>query len=355
MQESTLNAREDTSLIKLNGTGIIPARYVRTTEEKVPEMVKILTPEKSLKDTLRQQLKDGTLSPEQAIKDAFPVNSTHIKDISLDALRIEALPTGFSFFDSLSVLKKGRSQLVVVGGRPGHGKSALLFQIAANVSQGGRVLAFGFEMDKRDIKARILSPRISVPVKKLMSEAVPDHKRGKAEDIFSNMDLHVYDDANCTINYVVQESMNHAQNGNVPCLVVVDYIQMMQDASSGDKKTAISNILGKLKQLATQFRCPVVMGAQLNRECERRGKAIELKKGIGDYRPMASDLANADEIVFYADTIVLISRHSEYDGTRQGEADVIVAKNRGDSRGECIFEFSGELCAFNERTVRESL
>lgn len=110
-----------------------------------------------------KQLKDGEITPEQAVEDAFPSPFIRIQDISVEDLSVEPLSTGFKVLDDNLFLKEGRPELVVVGAGTSHGKSAFMLQLAANVSQKGPVPFFSLEMDERDIKARLLAPRINTP------------------------------------------------------------------------------------------------------------------------------------------------------------------------------------------------
>ena len=319
-----------------------------TTGEAAVQTDVTSTPEKSIPDTLIKQIKDGLLTPEEAIENAFPSPFVHVKEISVDQLSVDPLPTGFSALDQHLFLKKDRAELVVVGAGTSHGKSAFMLQVAANVAKKGRVFVFSLEMDERDIKARLLAPRINVPLQKIMAGGVPSNKLKQANDLFTEMQLYLCTNGKRDINHIRQTALDAAKQIGAPDLVVLDYLQLLRGPNKNTRTAEIADILGAVKELAKALHCPIMIGSQLNRECERRGRKIQIDKGIGDYRPMNADLMDSGSIEHDADVILFISRQFQYDRTRLGEADIVMTKNRGGKVFDAVFEFTGELCAFYE-------
>jgi replicative DNA helicase len=122
----------------------------------------------------------------------------------------------------------------------------------------------------------------------------------------------------------------------------------MRGPSKSTRTAEIAEILGSLKELAKSLRCPILIGSQLNRECERRGKQIQMERGMGDYKPIKSDLMDSGSIEHDADVIMFISRQYVYDRSRPGEADFVIAKNRNGKLYDGILGFKGEFCSFFE-------
>lgn len=284
----------------------------------------------------------------QAVIKAFPNPFVHVRDISVDAIHVEPLDTGFKFFNDHLVLKKDRPEIIIVGARPGHGKSALMMQIAGNVAMKYPVLVFSLEMCHFDLKARLVAPRISAPLDKLLKGQIDDKKRHSADKIFDSMQLSICANGIRNVTYMCQQAFDFSKQTK-PQLVVVDYLQKASGPSKPNRTGELAEILGQLKELAVQLNCPVMVGSQLNRNCESRGKEGEMKKGIGDYKPIVSDLMDSSAIDADADVIVMLSRQFLYDRRRAGEADIILAKNRSGKVGETVFNYSGELVSFYEQ------
>lgn len=163
------------------------------------------------------------------------------------------------------------------------------------------------------------------------------------------MQLHLCTNGRRDVNYIQQSVYDLCKRVGRPRLIVVDYLQLVRGPTKATRTAEIAEILGNLKSLAKEMRCPVLIGSQINRECERRGKSIEMAKGKADYTPMNSDLMDSSSIEHDADVILFLVRQYQYDRSRPGEADIRVTKNRGGRLFDAIFDFSGELCSFYER------
>lgn len=307
-------------------------------------------PESSTGSSLRKALKEGTITPEKAIQEAFPSPFTKISDISLELLKIHPLPTGFRILDRHLVLKQGRPELVVVGAGTSHGKSAFMLQVAAEISKSHPVFVFSLEMDERDIKARLLADKLSQPLDQIMEGRIPLSRLTGADDEFKKMNLHLCTNGRREIQYIQSSSYDLAKQEGRPGLIVVDYLQLMRGPVKGTRTAEIAEILCGLKSLAKEMGCPVLIGSQLNRSCERRGKQLEMETGQADYTPMKSDLMDSGSIEHDADVIMFLSRHYVYDQeTRPNSADFIIAKNRNGKIGKWVLDFCGTTCSFKEQ------
>lgn len=300
--------------------------------------------------SLMKQLKEGLIAPEEALNEAFPDPYVHIKDISVDALKVEVLPSGFRVFDEHFVLKRGRPQLVTIAAYTSHGKSAMLLQLAANVAKHGPVFVHSFEMEEKDLKSRLLAPRINVPLERIMRDEIPSEKLHEADIRFESLNLHLCSDPNTEVTFMEQACIQKAKKVGNPLMIVADYLQFMKGPMNRgeSKRLEIGDILQRLRSLSYKMKCPIVMGSQMNRNCELRGKGIEREKGVGEYRPIMSDLSEASTIGHDSDVVFFITRQEQYDGRRPGEADILCVKNRGGKTFESRFQWSGALCSFYE-------
>jgi len=312
--------------------GVWSGESVPTTEASPQVTVTALTLEKSLTPTFEEN------------------NYDKIGDFDLSSLKVDVLPSGFPIFDKHFVLKKGKAQLVTIAAYTSHGKSAMMMQIAAYVSQMGPVFVHSFEMEKAELETRLLAAVAHMSSEDIMEGKVPARKLALARDEYSKRHLYISKDPNNNMIFVQSNVYEQAKKQGRPALVVVDYLQIMDGPIDRVQRSReISDLMKGLKSLAIKLQCPVLLGCQMNRECERRGKMIELKKGVGEYRPILSDLAEGSSIAHDSDVVLFVTRQEQYDGTRKGKADILCAKNRGGRVFEAEFNWDGATCSFEER------
>ena len=122
-------------------------------------------------------------------------------------------------------------------------------------------------------------------------------------------------------------------------MIMVDYLQLMQVAGSGEGRTAeISEISRNLKAIAKEFKVPMVACSQLNRSLEQRPNK----------RPVNSDLRESGAIEQDADVIMFIYRDEVYheDSEDKGTAEIIIGKQRNGPIGTCRLAFIGQYTRF---------
>jgi replicative DNA helicase len=269
------------------------------------------------------------------------VPATHIRDVTIET-HVEIVSSGFRAFDKFQLLKKDRSELIIVGARPGMGKSALMFQIAANLARTSNVLIFSLEMDKESIVRRLLAKELGSNIKKL-SDAPKQEVRAATARLHA-LNLHIDDRSGLSIATIATSAMA-MHTKNPLSLVVVDYLQLMRSRDMGNRNNEIGEITAGLKALAKQLKIPIIVGSQLSRECEKRGK--DKRSGnLGDFIPILSDLRDSGNIEQDADIICFLSREEVYNGNRPGVADFRIAKHRNGETGDFRLDFSKALTAF---------
>lgn len=293
-------------------------------------------------DTLEKSSKSGD---EGFIVD----NYDKIGRFDFASLRVDSIPSGFDVFDKHFVIKRNKAQLVTVAAYTSHGKTALMMQLAANVSRHGPVFVHSFEMSKSELETRLLASIANYPAERIMRGDIPREKLNKALRDYQSRNLYLCKSSNNTLPYIQASCFEKAKQIGKPLMIVVDYLQLMSSGVDRSQRTReIADCMRGLKTLAEQLECPIILGSQLNRSCEIRGKEIEKHKGVGEYRPILSDLAESSSIAHDSDVVLFITRQEQYDGSRPNQADILCSKNRSGQTFETQFQWSGETCTFYE-------
>jgi replicative DNA helicase len=244
--------------------------------------------------------------------------------------RTRGLDTGFRRFDAISGgLQPGK--LYILGARPRMGKTALVLNIAENVSLKGdhASLIFSLEMDKESLVDRMVCSRARVDTKRfeggyINAEESPRLTRSAGEIAGSDL-LHIDDKATTNMQEIHAKVRKHAVKQPVG-LVVIDYLQLMINGSEKYRVGEMSKISRDAKLLAKDCKVPVIGLSQLSRECDTRT----------DHRPQLSDLRESGSIEQDADLVAFLYRPEVYDPDREdfrNLAELIVAKQRSGPEG----------------------
>ena len=240
---------------------------------------------------------------------------------------ITGIPSGLYELDELTGGFQSQ-QLIVIGGRPSMGKSALGMTIAANVAahQIG-VGIFSLEMSDRELNERLISADAKIDLAKLRRP-----KRLTGEDwkrLIPAVDrqqklspyLHVHELSSVTMLALRTEARRMKARHPDIGLIIVDYLQLAEsDAHKENRTQEVSEIARALKQLARDLDIAVLALSQLNRGVELRA----------DKRPTLADLRESGEIEQAADGVWLLFRPDYYsdETDKKGIAEIIVAKQR---------------------------
>ena len=271
-----------------------------------------------------------------------------------------------------------KSDLIIVAGRPGMGKSALGTNIAfaaarrfladmqdgieAPKSAGAPVALFSLEMSADQLATRILAEQSGISSENLRMGRISQQEfrqlaRAAAE--LQSLPLYIDDTPGLTIAALRTRARRLKRQRGIG-LVVVDYLQLLQGTSkSGDSNRVqeISEISRGLKQLAKEIDVPVIGLSQLSRAVEQRE----------DKRPQLSDLRESGSIEQDADIVLFIYREDYYLAAKQpaedhpdfaawqeemgrayGRAEVIVAKQRHGATGKVRLRFDSRITKFSD-------
>ena len=253
----------------------------------------------------------------------------------------QSTKTGFSGIDNV-LAGMGNSDLVLIGARPGMGKTSFALNIATNVAQmsGKNVCIFSLEMSAEQLVTRIISSEAMIDSYALRTGKL-DNKNW--QDIaatttkLAGCNILIDDTAGITVTGM-KAKLRRVQNLG---LVVVDYLQLMQsDRRTDNRVQEVGDISRGLKLMAKELNVPVICCAQLSRGPESRT----------DKRPMLSDLRDSGAIEQDADTVIFLYRDEYYDNKSAkdevGRAEVIVAKNRHGALGNIQVGWIGQYTKF---------
>ncbi|WP_174285935.1 replicative DNA helicase [Sphingomonas bacterium] len=305
---------------------------------------------------------------------------------------IAGITTGL---DSVNALVGGlhESDLIIVAGRPGMGKTSLATNIAFNAarrwmrdmddkiapdkSSGAKVAFFSLEMSADQLAGRIISEQSRINSGVLRSGKISRQEMGQLAATaveLEHLPLFIDDTAALTISslHTRARRLKRRQNNQLG-LVIVDYLQLLQGSSRGSNENRvqeISEISRGLKALAKDLNVPVIALSQLSRAVESRE----------DKRPMLSDLRESGSIEQDADMVWFVYRDEYYNLFKQpsvpnehssdaekakyadwqadqmkvaNKATLIVAKQRHGATGAVDLKFDSEYTRFSDLEDRD--
>lgn len=275
-------------------------------------------------------LKEGQITPEEAYeKSTFP--GSKLSDIEVN-FGVKVLKSGFPSLEHYRYLRAGQPDLVILGARPGVGKSALALQLAINVGKHTQVMLFTLEMSNEQLMKRALMIESGKPEEKLELPVNQPAIRAAREALAASQ-LYCEDTNGIDINTLINRCVEFHRRSPVG-LVVVDYLQIVKTPKGRTKAEEVGDVCEGLKKLALTINCPVFALAQLNREFEKRLSENPTAE------PTASDFADSSSIEKWADMAMIM--HRPYPTT----AKLWGIKNRHGQPGEFTLQFSGALSKF---------
>ena len=238
--------------------------------------------------------------------------------------------TGFNGIDArLQGLRPG--QMIVIGARPGVGKTSFALNLAINAAaKGASVAFFSLEMSKTEIAQRLLSAQARIPLSAIRGARIQDNQWPallEATNDLSRLDIMIDDTPGTTVTEV-RAKARRMLRGKEKGVVILDYLQLVSPPSnqrrSDSRATEVSEMSRGIKIMAKDLGVPVISLSQLSRQVESRtGK-----------RPQLSDLRESGSIEQDADIVILLDRSmtpeeaERQDRPDENVTDFIIAKNR---------------------------
>lgn len=281
------------------------------------------------------------------IKDVLVGVYDHLRKLNVDPDSMKGIPTGFGDLDRVLV-GLGESDLVLVGARPGMGKTSFALNIASSAARNTKkaVAVFSLEMSCEQLVQRMISSEALIDsyVMRNGNLSGDDWKNlAHAASALSECDIWIDDTTGISVTGMKAKLRRLKNLG----LVVIDYLQLMTaDKQSDNRAQEVSDISRNLKLLAKELHVPVICCAQLNRSTESRTEKI----------PMLSDLRDSGAIEQDADIVMFLYRPEYYNDSKEAKggtveiqqniAQVIVAKNRHGATGKVDMGWFGQYTKF---------
>ena len=233
------------------------------------------------------------------------------------------IPVGFIAVDELlGGMYPGT--LVIIGARPGIGKTSFGLAIAANAAAYGRVLFFSLEMGREELVERLACSRASAKLRHMREhtlEVGEQERLVRAGAEIEKLDLKIDDEPGQTL-ITVRAACRRERAKSKLALVVIDYLQLMTAGYRTESRFVEVGVMSReLKGLARTLGCPILAISQLNRESEGHWS---------DGKPRLSHLRESGSIEQDADAVLLLSWPKD----KTGFVNVDVAKNRHGPLGE---------------------
>jgi len=251
------------------------------------------------------------------------------------------LPSGFYDLDSLTQGFQ-KSDLIIVAGRPSMGKTALCLNMALNSIKGSQlpVLFFSLEMSKEQLAYRILTSETMINPMRLRTGNLYKEDWVKLNETMkelASLPLFIDDTANLSVQEIRSKIKKIIFEHNQIGLIVIDYLQLMQSSKikTENRVQELSQITRSLKNLAREFKVPVIALSQLSRSVESRTTK----------RPILSDLRDSGSIEQDADLVLMLYRESYYNSkAKQDEntdiTELIITKQRNGPIGTVELNFN---------------
>lgn len=276
----------------------------------------------------------------------FSLVTAHLDQLNHSQEQVHLLKTGLpGFDDKFGGLACG--ELIVVGGRPGMGKTQFLVQLTLELSKTTPVLFFTYDLSQFHLTQRFMSAVSGLSVNQIIYGQLSAEQRSKLSKDALQLSSHqilLNETAHSSIDEFKTLCKQHVEADQVG-VVMIDYLQLLSERKTRQNRdTELAFIMRELKNLAKDLQICIVASSQLSRSLETRG---------GDRKPFMSDLRESGAIEQDADKVLFIYRpeyygfmQDEYGNSTQGLVELIMAKNRTGHMGSVFFKRNATLSGY---------
>jgi replicative DNA helicase len=255
---------------------------------------------------------------------------------------LSGVPTGFVELDRL-LQGLQPSDLVIVAGRPGTGKTSLLLSIAMHAARIHKkhIAVLTLETSSEQLAERLLAQETRINTQRIRLRDLDENGMQRLTDgIESLKKIFLFlDDTPAMTMHQVRAKCRQIHLEHRLDLIVVDYLQLISGGERFENRVQeVSSVTRQLKVMARELNVPVLAAAQLSRAVEQRV----------DKRPILSDLRESGSIEMDADVVLFL--YCSEEGELSNLVDVIIAKHRNGPTGLVRLAFRKSLAMF-ENTV----
>ncbi len=300
--------------------------------------------EKMIFEIADKRAKTAFTSLKDVIKDTFKT----IEHLFNKKEAITGVPSGFKDIDNLtSGFQPG--DLIIIGGRPGMGKTAFALNIAQHVGINLKepVAIYSLEMSKEQLAMRMLCAESFINaslVRKGFISKKDWPKLTNAAGRLAESPIFIDDSSAITVLELRAKARRLKMEKGGLSLIIIDYLQLMKSRGNFERREQeISEISRSLKSLAKELKVPVIALSQLNRAVEQRG---EKKPTLADLRESGALEQDADVIIFlYRDEV-----YNKNNPSNKGKAEVIIAKQRNGPTDTVTLTYLADCTRFVDST-----
>ena len=297
--------------------------------------------------------------------------------------KLSGIATGLSDLDRMMGGLQS-SDLIILAGRPGMGKTALATNMAYNIARaysserqqdgsvkrldGGIVGFFSLEMSSEQLATRVIAEQSGVASYKIRRGEIREDEFGRVADAAREMEripLYIDQTGGISIAQLTARARRLKRQKGLDVLVV-DYLQLLSGAAKkGENRVQeLTEITTGLKALAKELAVPIIALSQLSRQVEQRD----------DKRPQLSDLRESGSIEQDADVVLFVYREEYYLKNKEpkmgtedyfkwqtemeqvhGRAEVIIGKQRHGPTGTVALHFEAEITRFSNLAREDNL
>lgn len=247
--------------------------------------------------------------------------------------------TGLSDLDALIGGLRGGATYVIAA-RSSMGKTALMCSIAHHVAQHKKCYIATLEMPRREIAARLMAINANLNIGNIKNWDDTDYnKLTKAAAEIKEMNITIDHEENLTLAKLRARTRRIKRRSGLGA-IFVDYLQLVK-SKADTREREVALVSEGLKQLSKELDVPIIVLAQLNRDCDKRA----------DKRPLMSDLRESGSIEQDADVIMMLYRDEVYNKDTQLKriAELLVRKNRHGAIGDVYVSFNNESMKFADK------
>ena len=290
-------------------------------------MGKIINKKHNMSEFIGDESELNTLSEPESIKDIL---SRVYKEIALNAKtegNVPCMSTGIHDVDrTIGGLRD--TDLILVGARPGMGKTKFVLDIALNVAKTEKkgIAYFSLDTSCEQLVLMALAAVSFIDKRKLRAGRLTDEEwqiLAVTAALLGEMDIKISDDASITVSEITGQCKQMSNVG----LIIIDNIHLMQPPE--DDGVFENGFL--IKKMAQELNVPVICLTTLARVCLNKG----------DYRPELTDFRDINAIDKYADIVIGLYRNSYYetDAEDNNHMECIILRNRRGEKDICYYKY----------------